>query len=182
MVFRALISQRKYLSLGIYLIFFSSIIALYSQYGSGNLLPSYYRSEQREIRQNQQLLRPMYALLQRELVKSKLNLPFALDNLDLIINFATIHAQLGQGILPAEVKALLQGVLRSVPEQVTALNLLAIDAYKRGELRMAVDYWQKILVLADAGSAESTAVAILRQKVAQTEAKIVEFERIQTKM
>lgn len=155
---------------------------LYVYYGQPNNLLEYYSPAQVELRRNYKLLRPMYANLQRELVKSKLELPFALDNLDLIIDFAAINSKLGAGRLPENVKTLLHGVLRVVPQQVTALNLLAIDAYSCEEFAMAVVYWRKILAVASInGSSNSEHVAILRQKVLETEEKIAQLESTPTK-
>lgn len=162
--------------------FATIVIGLYVYYGQARYLLDFYAPVQIELRQNQKLLRPMYAKLQRELVKSKLELPFALDNLDLIIDFATINSKLGSGFLPENVKSLLHGVLRTAPQQVTALNLLAVDAYNRREYANAVTLWRRILLVADEnGASSSEHVAILKQKVLETEEKATELESIHTK-
>ena len=162
-------------------IFTCIVFVLYLHYGSLSEFRYYYRPEQIEIRKNQAILRPMYSQLQRELVKSKLNLPFALDNLDLIINFASIHSKLGDGVLPESVRQLLEGVLCTAPGQVTALNLLAIDAYKHDKLALAVKYWRQILALVSPEQDQSEHVLILQNKVVETEEKLAQFESVQTK-
>lgn len=161
--------------------FISTVLVLYVYYGQANNLLEYYSPAQVEVRRNYKLLRPMYANLQRELVKSQLELPFALDNLDLIIDFASISSKLGAGLLPEHVKTLLDGVLRVVPQQVMALNLLAIDAYNRDKLATAVLYWRKILAVASKNGSNSQHVAILKQKVLETEEKIAQLESTPTK-
>lgn len=164
-----------------YLGFACAVLGLYVYYGQASYLAEYYSPAQMELRSNHKLLRPMYANLQRELVKSKLDLPFALDNLDLIIDFAAINSRLGQGLLPQDVKILLSGLLRAVPRQVTALNLLAIDSYNRGDFAAALVFWRKILLVANENGSNSEHVAILRQKIRETEEKIDQLESIPTK-
>lgn len=155
-------------------IFLVAIAVLYWQLGASRQLPAYYHSEQKTLRQNQQALRPLYAELQRELIKSRLGLPVALDNLELIMRFAMLHSQMGQGLLPDEVQGLLQAVIEVAPTQITALNLLAIDAYKKDQLSEALQYWRQILALGleRVDTPDSVALKILRQKVAELEKKL----------
>jgi len=76
---------------------------------------------------------------------------------------------------------LLQSVLITMPGQITALNLLAVDAYKSADFSVAIDYWQQILRQFTPQMRGTEAESILKEKIAQTEAKIKLFESRRTK-
>lgn len=145
---------------------------LYSRLGSAAQLPAYYDPANVAQRQNFVLLRPLYTRIQRELVKDQLDLKLDLENVDLILNFAQIHSQAQQGVLQPEIQQLLLAVLKTVPEQVTALNLLAIHAYKTSQYAQAIAYWQSILHQFTAEMRNTPLEKILLDKIDQTRAKL----------
>lgn len=118
---------------------------LYYKFGTAAQLSSYYAKNNVEQRREFKKIRPLYAKLQRELVKNKMNLDPELSNIDLILHFAKAHSQVQSGILDKGIKNLLQSILKVLPQQVTALNLLAVDAYKTKNYSKAIEYWQLIL-------------------------------------
>lgn len=146
-------------------------LATYLHLGSSDRLLEYNLAANQQQLQNQAEIRPLFARLQRELIKSKLNLKVAQANIDLIINFATMHAELGEGILPVEVQDLLLAVLKVAPQQVTVLNLLAVNAYKMQRYPQAVAYWRQILQQFTPQMRNSPAEQVLTAKIAETEAK-----------
>jgi cytochrome c-type biogenesis protein CcmH/NrfG len=66
-------------------------------------------------------------------------------------------------------RALLLGILKHHPEQPDALAMLALDAYKQHEDRLAVMYWERLLKLAPQGSEEASK---LRQAIAKARMRI----------
>ena len=55
-----------------------------------------------------------------------------------------------QGHLTPSMVTLLLSVIKSLPEPVDALNLLAVDAYRKKDFRTAVDYWRQAFGLSSA--------------------------------
>ncbi len=150
---------------------------IYRHLGAGDRITEYYQPSTTQQLANQAEIRPLYARLQRELIKSKLNLNVANDNIDLILNFANLHAQVGEGVLPAEVQDLLLAVLKIQPQQVTALNLLAVNAYKMQRYPQAVAYWRTILQQFTPQMRNSAAERLLTAKIAETEARYIPLDR-----
>lgn len=140
---------------------------IYAKLGAGQDLPAYYAKNAVKQRENNILMRPLYSRLQRELVKNKLNIQGDKQNFDLIINFATIHSKLADGYLQADIKSLLETLLKGAPQQVTILNLLAVDAYKSGDYTVAIQYWTKILQQITPDMQATEAKAILNAKIAE---------------
>ena len=66
---------------------------------------------------------------------------------------------------------LLLAVLRVTPGQITALNLLAVNAYKMQRYPQAVNYWRAILAQMTPGMRNSAAEQVLKAKISETEAK-----------
>lgn len=97
----------------------------YHKLGSGAQLTEFYSPKQIEQRSNNQQMRPMYAKLQREVVKSQLNILGDKANIDLIISFAIVYAKTNGGFLQEDIRLLLENVLRQQPRQEMALRLLA---------------------------------------------------------
>ena len=126
-------------------------------------------------------IRPLYWRLQRELLKSKLDLELDLNNIELILHFAQAHSQSQHGILDNTVKNLLQAVLKAMPQQVTALNLLAIDAYKTENYAQAIVNWQLILQQFTGEMRGGKLEAVLLDKIVNTQARLKEFESRRTK-
>lgn len=153
---------------------------LYWEFGAATEMRTYYDSEQIQMRNNIKQIRPLYTRLQRELVKNKLDLALDLENVDLILHFATLHSKLQQGVLQPEVVQLLQAVLLAVPQQVSALNLLAINAYKSQQYAQAIEYWNGILQQFTAETRNSAVAKILQDKIKSTRAMQNEFESRQT--
>jgi tetratricopeptide (TPR) repeat protein len=147
-------------------VFCSLAYAIYSKIGSGSQLRQYYSALQIAERSNYKQIRPLYARLQRELLKVELNQAVDLANVELIMYFANIHARLADGILPAEIVKLLRNVIQSRPTQVTALNLLAVNAYKTGSYNEAITYWNAILQLIPTKMHQSKEFALLHSKIA----------------
>lgn len=161
-------TKRRYALSAIFIILIPiAAYGLYAYLGAAHELAKYYNTEQRIKRQDMAQLRPIYSKLQRETIKADLNLGIDLANLDLILHFATIHSQLTDGVLPTPVLKLLQNVLVAAPLQVTALNLLAVHAYKSAEYTLAVKYWNKILDQFSPEMLKSQAGTVLAAKISQ---------------
>jgi cytochrome c-type biogenesis protein CcmH len=60
-----------------------------------------------------------------------------------------------QGHLTPAMEAAVSGVLESLKEPVEALNLLAVNAYRRKDFHAAVAYWQRALALIQPDSPDS---------------------------
>ncbi len=146
--------------------------SVYWQIGAGSALSEYYSQKNREIRNNHAQIRPLYSKLQRALVKNRLDLAIDLDSVDLILHFAKVHAELKDGILDADVVNLLQAVLKVQPKQISTLNLLAVDAYKREHFAEAIRYWELILLEFPEYMRESHAERVLKDKIAATRKRI----------
>lgn len=154
---------------------------LYWRLGAAQQIPSYYSQESLQLRNNTQQLRPLYARLQRELVKDTLDLQFDLANIDLILHFAALHSQVQHGILQPEVQRLLLALLKAVPRQVKALNLLAIHAYKTRQFSQAIEYWELILQQFTPEMRNTSLEKTLLDKIAMTRLQHHEFESRRTK-
>lgn len=145
---------------------------IYKSHGQGQALLRYYSSAQKELRDNNQQLRLLHAKLQREFVKTKFDLHLDRKNVDLILQFAQLHSEQQDGLLQPLVQDLLQAVLKILPQQITALNLLAVHAYKSAEYPTAVKYWQDILVQFTPEMRTSPSYKILKEKIIDTQNKI----------
>lgn len=154
-----------------------SAIFIYYSLGAWREIPAFYTAQQAQARVEATQLRPIYSRLQRELVKGQLNLAFDPANLDLVLHFANIYSKQGSGVLPAEVKILLEHVLRTAPNQIIALNLLAAHAYKTSAYKQAISYWERILQQFTPEMQIAEAENILKAKIAQAK----QFESRQTK-
>ena len=159
---------------------FSFVLIAYAVYvwlGQGSQLRAYYQLDMRAQRGKNVSTRNLYSKIQREVVRSQLNIDLDLSNLDLILSFANAHAQLNAGILSQEVKNLLESVLKLMPQQITCLNILAIDAFKTKEYSLAIKYWQRILVELKPAIEQAPTRKILNEKIALS----VQLESKQTK-
>lgn len=145
---------------------------MYAQLGGYGQLRGFYTPESIALRQTSSRVRPLYARLQRELVKCDLDLPLDLNNAELILQFAKLQSQTQQGQLLPDTQKLLQALLKAAPKQVTALNLLAINAYKEQDFPQALHLWQVILDQIPVEMADNSAVTTLRDKILQTRAKL----------
>lgn len=67
-------------------------------------------------------------------------------------------------------KQLLIQVINQTPNNVAALNLLAIDAYNRREYKTAIQYWEKLIPLFDPQSEDEK---ILLQMISQAQKKLM---------
>ena len=139
--------------------------SLYFNWGASHQLVPYYSQIQREQRANNAQIRPLNVRLRRALVKNKLNLLPEAQNLDLILNFASIQSKLAAGVLPLEIRQALENILKIMPNQITALNLLAVHSYKSGAYTQAIAYWQKILLQITPDLQVKDAVAVLNDKI-----------------
>jgi hypothetical protein len=155
---------------------------MYSRLGESQQMPKYYSHESIQLRNSTKQLRPLYARLQRELVKDTLDLQFDVANLDLILHFAALHSQLQQGILEPEVERLLLSLLKAVPMQVKALNLLAIHSYKTNQFAQAISYWQLILQQFTPEMRNTPLEQVLLNKIAEANIHKNEFESRRTKL
>lgn len=164
--------------LALFLVFVSYF--LYFKFGASAHFKDYFSAHNVAQRANAKQIRPLYARIQRELVKSHLGLKLDAENVALILNFAQRHSQLEQGVLNQEVEQLLEAVLRTVPQQVTALNLLAINAYKKEQYALAIAYWQSILEQVTASMHNTDIEKTLQNKIIETKNKLVVFESKQT--
>ncbi|MDF1758647.1 MAG: tetratricopeptide repeat protein [Legionellaceae bacterium] len=55
-------------------------------------------------------------------------------------------------------REMLESLLDKDPKQPDALSILAMDAYRLGKYKKAIDYWQRLLVLVPRQSEESEAI------------------------
>lgn len=145
---------------------------MYWQLGETQQMSNYYSQESTQLRDNITQLRPLYLRLQRELVKDTLDLQFDLDNIDLILHFAALHSQMQQGVLQPEVQRLLLALLKAVPQQVKALNLLAIHAYKTQQFLQAIAYWELILQQFTPEMRNTALEKVLQDKIETTRMQI----------
>lgn len=152
-------------------------VLIYSKIGAANHLRYIYSAENRQKQQSAKLIRPLYARLQRELIKNQLDLKLDLENIDLILNFAQIQSQAQQGILEPTTQTLLNSVLAAIPQQVTALNLLAVHAYKTENYAQAIAYWRAILQQFTPEMRNTQVERILQDKITQTAEKLVAFKK-----
>jgi cytochrome c-type biogenesis protein CcmH/NrfG len=169
---QASLRQQSYLSLGIIVVLLTSAYCLYYNLGAGQQLAAFYSGKYREQRFNNKQVRPLYARLKRELIKNKLNANIDLANLDLILYFANVDSNLSGGVLQSETKQLLDRVILVAPQQITALNLLAVHAFKTAAYAQAADYWQRIVQQFSPEMRGGHAEQVLNAKIA--EAKLFE--------
>lgn len=144
----------------------------YFKIGASKDLFEFYRPEFIAQQQMYQRVQPLYARIQQEMVKNQLNLKLDLENVELILNFAQIHSQAQDGKLQPDIQRLLHAVLQAIPQQVTALNLLAIHAYKTEQYAQAISYWQAILQQFTPEMRNSEVEQVLQNKIAATKLKI----------
>lgn len=155
--------------------------SLYFKFGTAAQLFSYYDAHNTKLRKDFKTIRPLYSRLQRELLKNKLDLELDLNNIELILHFSQIHSQSQQGILEKPIKNLLQAVLKAMPQQVTALNLLAIDAYKMENYSYALECWKLILQQFTPEMRGGRIEEVLIDKINDTEVRLKKFESRRTK-
>ena len=155
------------LSLALMLFLPSLAGLIYYNLGAGQQLPAYYSYNQHEQRTNNRQVRPLYARLQRELIKNKLNIAADLANIDLILHVANLDSKSANGILQDDIKILLERVLMAAPQQITALNLLAVHSYRSAAYKQSVDYWEKILQQFTPEMLDSAASKVLQAKIAE---------------
>jgi hypothetical protein len=157
---------------------FVSVYVIYFKIGHSTYLTNYYTAENIELRKTYSDIRPLYARLQREMVKNQLDLNLDYENIELVLYFAQMHSQVQQGILQPVVRNLLHAVLNSIPQQVTALNLLAIDAYKTQRYTVAVDYWQAIVEQFTPDLRNSAVEKVLLDKIQEAKYKATTRENL----
>lgn len=80
------------------------------------------------------------------------------DNMELVIARAQALYFASGKKMTAEVKNLIDQVLKQQPNNPNALNLLAVNAYMQKDYQTALDDWQKILLLLPPDSAQRTEV------------------------
>lgn len=152
------------------LVLFSMLV--YKNLGLSQDLNAYYSAATQRSLKSHALLRPLYTKLQRELVKSNANLEFDLDNAELILQFAQLQSQAQNGLLPPATQDLLHALLKAIPQQVTALNLLAVHAYKTQHYTLAIEYWQAILRQFTPAMRKTETYKILQNKINETRTKV----------
>ncbi len=149
----------------------TSSFYIYNNLGSAMQLRAYYSADSIAKQLSAQQMRPLYARLQRELVRHQFDLQLDANNVALILNFAQIQSQAQQGVLDPSTKTLLNAVLKAIPLQVTALNLLAVHAYNTAEYAVAIGYWQQILQQITPDLRNTQVETVLRNKIAEAVAK-----------
>lgn len=150
----------------------SCSLCVYCAIGNVQHLNAFYSQDNIATQQSYKLIRPLYATLQRDLVKYELDLPINVNDVDLILNFAQAQAQTEAGILPPDTKKLLLAVLKAVPGQVTALNLLAVHAYNNADYEQAIAYWRQVLQQFTPNLRNSSVERVLKDKITQTKRKL----------
>jgi len=161
--------NNPYIAVSLGVVFIFSVAALYGIWGTSIKLDTYYNVEYMAQRKAHAQVRPLYAQIQAVKLANRLNLPFELKHLDLVLHYASLQSQDNQGILAADTIGLLESLLQAAPQQITALNLLAVHAYKSQQYPQAVDYWQKILEQFPASLKNSEAEKILKKKIAHAQ-------------
>ncbi len=147
-------------------------VCIYLALGSSGHLAQFYSQATVTTQQSSKLIRPLYAVLQKNLVKYELDLPINVADVDLILSFAQAQAQSQAGVLPLEAQKLLLAVLKAVPKQITALNLLAVHAYKQEQYSEAITYWQAVLSQFTPDLRNTEVENILKRKIQDTRRKL----------
>lgn len=142
---------------------------IYYKLGSAHSLQEYYSAKQQQQRAINLRLQPLYARLQRELIKAQYNHAIDPANEQLVINFANIHAQMNDGELPEQVLTMLENILKSHPNRGNILNLLAVHHYKTKNYALAAMYWNNVLVLIPDETQYLSTRNLLKSKIATTE-------------
>lgn len=75
------------------------------------------------------------------------------------VNYAAALWQTRHQHFDEEICALLQAVLVQDAQQVDALSMLAMAAFQEKDYPKAIDYWQRLLQMAQANSADANAIA-----------------------
>lgn len=70
-------------------------------------------------------------------------------NKELMHRVLYVSSLMKQGELQLEELTLITQLLDANPNDLPALNLLAMDAYKKGNYQMALDFWEEILTLTE---------------------------------
>lgn len=150
---------------------------LYYKIGNLQCFNVYHMNQVRHKKKNSKLIQPLYAKLQRSLVKYELNIPINKQDTELILSFAQAESEANEGLLQNDVQKLLYAVLQAVPGQIRALNLLAISFYKDGSYAKAIQYWQDILQQFEPGMGNMELEMILRKKIIETKLKLDESSK-----
>ena len=77
------------------------------------------------------------------------------QHLEYAVAFAQAQFFANQNKLSQQSKMLLVSVLQKMPNNIAALNLLAINAYSQQRYKKAIYYWEKMLPLFQPGSKDS---------------------------
>lgn len=82
-----------------------------------------------------------------------------------------IYAQwmINNKLFNKEIRKNLRSLLRQNPKQPDALAMLAMDAYQQKNYKLAITYWQELLVLAPA---DSEAASALRKAIAKAQRRL----------
>ncbi len=96
------------------------------------------------------------------------------NDVDIMLNYAQVLFVVNHNHLNTQAKQLLQAIITQDPDNPGVLNLLALDAYTRGDYQAAIHYWQTILVNlpSDTSAAQAVQNAInnAKAKMSQGEA------------
>ncbi len=80
------------------------------------------------------------------------------------INYAYALWQMNHNQFNPIIRDLFQQVLRQNPNQIDALNMLAMDAYQQSHFNEAISYWRRLLQLAPPGSEDARMIEAAVQK------------------
>ena len=96
------------------------------------------------------------------------------DEAEYILQWVSVKFYKYQNKLDDESKILLNKVLKTSPDQVNAINLLAIDAYKQKKYSEALGYWERLLKYYSPDSDDGKS---LLQMIHQAQTALVQSEK-----
>jgi cytochrome c-type biogenesis protein CcmH len=85
------------------------------------------------------------------------------------LNYVQNAWQLNQGVYDSQSRQLLKDLLKNNPNQLDALAMLAMDAYKRYDYRLAIEFWQRMLLLVPPQSEDAQAI---RKAIVKAQGKL----------
>jgi len=86
------------------------------------------------------------------------------DDIDIMVKYAESLFIKNNKKLNKKAHVLVDKVIKKDMENINALNLIALDAYTRGDKKKAKEYWEKVLIQLPLDSDESKKIESLMQE------------------